>query len=356
MMNKLSWYVAKTLLGMILISITLLVGLEFLFSFVAEVRHVGTGDYNTTKAVCFILLGLPSHIAELFPMAALLGTLLGLGLLASRSELIVMRAAGLSKGDIILAVCKLAIWLIIFIWFLGEMVAPSLDKFAAEQKTVALSSGQALKTKHGAWIRDGDHFIHIQRIDANGHLEGITRYELNSQMELQKASFARYADYEKDHWILHDIKETLFEKDKTSRNHIAVQNWESHIDPNVLGLMGVKDLDDLSLTGLWQTIRYRKANALDAKPYQLAFWQKISRPLATLVMMFLAIPFIFGPLRSATMGLRMLVGVLVGFAFYTFNQLFGPLTLVYQIPPILGALLPTAFFLGFGLFLLKRDQ
>jgi lipopolysaccharide export system permease protein len=267
-----------------------------------------------------------------------------------------MRAAGLSLGDIIVAVCKLAIILIIFAWLLGEWVAPSLGRFATEQKAVALSGGQALRTENGTWMRDRDNFIHIQTIDQGRHLEGITRYEFNKNMELQKASVARFGDYEKDHWVLHDIKETLFEKEKISRNHIATQNWISHIDPEVLSLVGVKDLEDLSIVGLWQTIHYRQANGLDPKTYSLAFWQKLTRPFATLVMMFLAIPFIFGPLRSSTMGLRMLVGVLVGFAFYTFNELFGPLTLVYQIPPILGALLPTCFFFGFGLILLKRSQ
>lgn len=356
MVNKLTIYIAKTLLGTILLALTLLVGLEFLFSLVNEIRHVGTGDYTTTKVISYILLSLPSQIYDMFPMSALLGTILGLGLLATRSELIVMRAAGLSMGDIIIAVAKLAIFLIVGTCLLGEWVAPTLDKFATEQKAVALSGGQALRTEHGTWMRDGNNFIHIQSMDAGKHLEGITRYEFNQNMELQKASVARNAEYLDDHWVLHDIKETLFEKGKISRNRISIQTWVSDIDPDVLSLVGTKDIEDLSLIGLWQTIQYREANALDVKPYQLAFWQKLGRPFATLVMMFLAIPFIFGPLRSATMGLRMLVGILVGFAFYTFNELFGPLTLVYPIPPILGALLPSCFFFGLGLILMRKNQ
>ncbi|MFI4937707.1 MAG: LPS export ABC transporter permease LptG [Candidatus Berkiellales bacterium] len=355
-MDRITLYIGKTILVAILLAMTLFVGLEIIFSFVNEARHIGTGQYTLWPAISFVLLLLPNHIAEMFPMSALVGTIMGLGLLASRSELIVMRAAGLSRGDIIVAVSKLAIILIVFTWILSEWVAPITDRSATNQKALALSSGQALRTAHGTWMRDGNHFIHIQSIESNDALSGITRYELNDKMELLKASYARSAHYVNDHWVLRDIKETVFEPGKTQSHHIAKSDWISSIDPSMVNLVAVKDLAELSLVELWQTIRYRQANGLNAKDYQLEFWQKICRPFATLVMMFLAIPFIFGPLRSATMGLRMLVAVLVGFVFYTVNQLFGPLTLVYAIPPIVGAVLPTGLFFIVGLVLLKRSE
>lgn len=353
-MNKISWYLAKTLSVTILLAIILFVGLEFVFSFVNEMRHVGTGDYTTQDALQYILLSLPAQVAQAFPMSALVGTLLGLGLLASRSELIVMRSVGWSIGNIIFAVMKLALVLVCIIWMLGEWIAPITDNIAHHRKATALSRGQALATANGTWLRDGYDFVHIQAIEDNKHLTGVTRYEFNEDQQLRKASFARIAEYVDDHWVLHDIQDTHFGDANVTTAHIAEQDWISHIKPEIFTIVGVKDLDELSISGLWKTIRYRQANQLDAKPYLLAFWQKMMRPFATLVMMFLAIPFIFGPLRSATMGLRMLVGVMIGFVFFTVNQLFGPLTLVYALPPILGASLPTLLFLGGGLYLLKR--
>ncbi len=353
-MNKISWYLAKTLIVTTLLAIVLFVGLEFVFSFVNEMRHVGTGDYTTQGALCYILLSLPAQIAQAFPMSALVGTLLGLGLLASRSELIVMRSVGWSIGDIIVAVMKLALVMALVIWLLGEWVAPMTDNIAHHQKATAMSRGQALATTQGTWLRDGHDFVHIQAIDDNQHLTGVTRYEFNAEQQLQKASFAHLAEYVDDHWVLHDIRETVFGEANLTKAHLVTKSWQSNIKTEIFTIVGVKDLDELSITGLWKTIRYRQANHLDAKPYLLAFWQKMMRPFATLVMMFLAIPFIFGPLRSATMGLRMLVGVMIGFVFFTINQLFGPLTLVYHLPPILGASLPTLLFLGGGIYLLRR--
>ncbi len=88
--------------------------------------------------------------------------------------------------------------------------------------------------------------------------------------------------------------------------------------------------------------------------YQLSYWQRVLQPLASLVMMFLAIPFVFGPLRSVTTSLRLLMGIIVGFAFYITNQLFPPLSQVLNFPPYLAAVLPILIFAGFGVFLLRR--
>lgn len=352
--NKITVYIGKTILTMILLTILLFVGLDLIFSWVGELRYVGTGHYTIGRAAWFILLSLPESIAEIFPMAGLVGTLLGLGLLASRSELIVMRSAGLSIKDIIIAVLKVALFLVVIAWLLGECAAPALDKLAHRHKAIALSDGQALHTAHGTWMREGEQFIHIQSMQNSQHLLGVTRYQFDKNMALQKMSFAREAKYEDNHWIMYDIKETQFEGEVTIKKRMPSEAWPSHIEPSIINVLNVKDMDELSLKGLWKTMRYRQENALDAKPYELAFWQKIVRPFATLVMMFLAIPFIFGPLRSSTMGLRMLVGVFVGFGFYTINQLFGPLTLVYPLPSILGAWLPLFVFFGMGLFLLRR--
>ena len=73
-----------------------------------------------------------------------------------------------------------------------------------------------------------------------------------------------------------------------------------------------------------------------------------------LVGFYTALSFIFGPLRSVTMGARIIMGVLTGFGFFITNEVFGPLSLVYNIPPALGALLPSLLFAGIATVLLSR--
>lgn len=353
-MKILTRYIWKTLGVTIALSMFLVFGLELIFSLVNELRYIGKGDYTLWHVLMFNLLSMPQNIYQMFPMAALVGTLLGLGGLAGNSELVVIRAAGVSMKQIIIIVLKLALILSVLAWGLGEWVAPVTDKWAQNQKAFALSGGQTLKTEHGIWLRDGPNFVNIRSADVGGHLEGVVSYEFNQAHELVKASEASYADYIHDYWVLHDVKVSTFEGERVLQEHYDQLEWHSKIDPNILRIVSTRYLDELSLVGLWQTIKYRKLNNLEYRPYQLAFWQKIIQPFAIVMMMFLAIPFVFGPLRSSSKGFKLVVGIMVGFTFFIFHKLFGPLTLVYQIHPIIGACFPTLLFFILGCYALRR--
>lgn len=355
MLNRLYRYINKTILVTIGMVMLLLLGLDLVFSLVNEIRDIGTGDYGLWPAIQVLGLSVPQKIYQMFPMSALIGTLMGLGVLASNSELVVIQAAGISIRQITQSIVVLALVLGLLMLGLGEGAAPYLDKVAQGIKANAMSGGQALRTSHGTWLRDGDDFVHIRKLYVGGHLEGITRYQFNDSLELEKAIYASYGDYINKKWVLKDIQETKFGETIT-RQTKHEQVWHSSLSPSILSVVGEKYLEKLSMAGLVKTIQYRRHNGLDAKPFELALWEKISQPLSIAVMMFLAIPFIFGPLRQATMGLRLMSGILVGFAFMTINDMFGHLSLVYQTPPIIGAILPTFLFFGLGVLLLKRAK
>lgn len=353
-MQRLNLYIAKHIIYGILLALSLVLAIELLFMLVNELRYLGKGDYQLWQIGAFIALTLPQKLYQYFPMAALLGTLMGLGTLAQRSELIVIRAAGWSIFQISVSVLKTAFVLALIAWILGEGVAPFTDKIANDIRAMALSGGQAMRTTHGTWMRDGDDFVHIRAMNVEKRIEGITRYHFDQNFKLIKSVFARYADYSTDHWILHDIHETTLLPDRVLTEMLAEEKWYSVIEPDILGVVGVKYYDQLSLVGLWRTIAYRQANGLNSDALELAFWDKWIQPFTTIVMMLLAIPFIFGPLRQSTMGLKILIGIVVGFGFFTFNSLFGPLMLVYECPPFLGSILPTLVFIALGIYMTKR--
>ena len=101
-------------------------------------------------------------------------------------------------------------------------------------------------------------------------------------------------------------------------------------------------------------MQYRKGNGQDSSRYELAFWRKLLQPVSIAVMLLMALSFIFGPLRSVTMGARVIMGVLTGFGFFITNEVFGPLSLVYSLPPFVGAILPSLLFAGVAALLLQR--
>ena len=110
----------------------------------------------------------------------------------------------------------------------------------------------------------------------------------------------------------------------------------------------------LSIQQLRQYMMYLRENSQDTRPYQLAYWQKLTLPLSTAVMVVLAIPFVFGSLRSGNMGRNLFIGIMVGLVFYVVNKAFGYIVLGYGVPPIIGAALPTLILFVVALFMYRR--
>lgn len=353
-MKLLNWYICRTLLGTTLIVLIALMSMDFFIQLLNELDDIGRGNYGILQAIIYVFMILPKDVYQLFPMAGLIGCLLGLGLLASNSELIVMRAAGFSLAQITKAVFMAIFIMVFFVSILGEVIGPSSILHGERYKAFARSGGQALATAQGIWLRDGQDYVHIQTVRSNNELEGVTRYSFNLQHQMTHITYAAMAHYTKGVWQLHNIlTSTISPNDQVTNSVAQTGSWTLQLSPAVLKIAQI-DPDEMSLIKLYKWIQYRKHNGLLYNNYALTLWQRLMQPLATCVMMLLAIPFIFGPLRSATMGLRLVAGVIVGFSFYILNQVFGPISLVYQFPPILAALLPTLAFAIIGVVFIRR--
>ena len=352
-MRILDRYIGITVASHTLVVMLVFMALFSFASFVSEADYIGKGKYGLAQAAYYVVLTLPSLIYQLFPPVALIGSMVGLGMLASGSELTAIRAAGVSMGHIILSVMKVGVLLVLAAVIVGEWLAPQAEYYAQTMRSAALSERISLKTRSGFWARDGDNFIHVREILADSQLADISIYEFDRQNRLQTITHARTASYQQNKWQLQDIQYSKVSDSGIVIQHQPSAEWGSLLSPAVLGVVAVKP-DKLSLLGLRKYIDYLHDNNLNAERYELAFWKKIMQPLGTGVMVFLAIPFIFGTLRSVGVGQRIMVGALLGIAFYLFNQTFGYVGLVYGMNPIVSAVLPPALFLGLGLLLMRR--
>jgi lipopolysaccharide export system permease protein len=351
--DYISWYLGKVLLSMIALTLLLILGIEWIFDLVNELKQVGTGDYHLPQAILFLVLNSPAKLYDLFPLCALIGSIMGLGILAGHSELIAMRAAGHSIGGIALKIMKSAFVLTLLVTIVGEYYIPTLQNTAQKQKAYALSQGQALQTKKGTWLRDGKDFVHIAQIEQN-KLRGVTRYQFDEKMQLMYTSFAKEADFKENYWVLSQIQETWITHDKVTTKTIETSDWYSHIQPKVIQIVGGKGADKLSFNELSQTIQYRQSSGLAVSQFKLMWWQKLTQPLATMLMMFLAIPFVFGPLRSSSLGLKMVAGISLGFIYFSFNKALGPIAIVYNWPAWLAVFTPLAIFSLLGAWMMKK--
>ena len=311
------------------------------------------GDYGALQALLYIGLTAPRRLYELLPMAVLVGCLIGLGALASNSELTVMRASGVSIGRIMVSVLKPLLVLMLVGVLVGEYVAPYTENLADSRRAVAMGSGSAVKSK-GLWHREGNDFIHINALHPNGTLRGVTRYRFDDERRLIEASFAQQARMENDHWMLEGVSATLFEADGHSRvERHDQQRWDVGLSPDLLRII-LLEPDVLPLPSIWHYQHYLAEQGLNNSQYRLAFWKKLLQPVTTAALVFVAISFIFGPLRSVTLGQRVFTGVLVGFSFRIIQDLLGPTSLVFGFSPLIAVLLPIMILLVMGAWLMRR--
>lgn len=346
-------YIEKTIIHSSLIVILMLIGIAVFINFVQEIDDLGTGNYGFFAVLIHVILTLPQQIYSFFPMAMLVGVSLGLGLLANHNELTVLRASGMSILQISWAVVKAAILLLVVATFIGEWAGPYTQHLAEIQKTLLTSKGQILETNHGIWIRDGNNFLYINSLLNHHDLAEINRYQFDSQYHLVTASYAKSGSFQHGQWIMQDVVESQIDAGKIVSKHIPTQNWQLSLNPQLLQISNIVP-EEMTLKQLYQYIYYLKKNNLNANNERLAFWQRLLQPLATLVMVILAIPFVFGSTRNMGIGLRMVGGISLGFAFYLLNGFFGPLSMVYQWPPFISAAFPILLFIFLAYLLQKR--
>ena len=351
-MVKLDRYIGTSVFFAILAVLGIIVGLALLFAYIDELGDI-SATYGLLDAGVWVLLTIPRRIYEMLPMAALIGCLIGLGNLASSSELTIMRAAGVSIRRIVWAVMKPMLVIMLAGVLIGEYLAPWSENLAQANRAMAQGGGEAQSSKRGLWHRQGDEFIHINAVQPNGVLLGVTRYQFDAQRNLLSASFARRALFQSDHWQLEDVVTTQLQEQSTAVVNSPSQRWDVQLNPQLLGTV-VLEPEALSVTGLWRYIHYLADQGLANGRYWLAFWTKILQPLVTAALVLMAISFIFGPLRSVTLGQRVFTGVLVGFVFKIGQDLLGPSSLVFGFPPLLAVLTPAAICALAGLVMLRR--
>ncbi|UVJ44927.1 LPS export ABC transporter permease LptG [Pseudomonas sp. LS1212] len=351
-MGKLDRYIGESVFLAILAVLGVILGLASLFAFIDEMGDV-SDSYTLWDASSFVLLTAPRRLYDMLPMAGLIGCLIGLGNLASHSELTIMRAAGVSIGRIVWAVMKPMLVLMLVGILIGEYLAPVSENKAQAARSLAQGGGEAQTAKRGLWHRQGDEFVHINTVQPNGLLYGVTRYRFDGERHLLTSSFARKAQYDTDHWNLTDVTTTHFRGDSTEVIKAAAERWEVALTPQLLSTV-VLAPESLSITGLWSYIHYLSDQGLNNERYWLAFWTKVLQPLVTAALVLMAISFIFGPLRSVTLGQRVFTGVLVGFVFRIVQDLLGPSSQVFGFSPLLAVVIPAGVCALAGVWLLRR--
>jgi lipopolysaccharide export system permease protein len=352
LISLLDRYIARSILYSTLLVSAILLGLFIFVIFIDEFGDLGKGQFDLNALIKYVILSLPSRIYELFPSIALLGVVLGLTSLALGSELTVMRAAGVSLLRIIGSVMKIGLVFIIGGVLIGETVVPVSDTWAERGRAEALQVGLHREAT-GLWLRDGADFVNIGEVLPDLTLLNVNIYRFEPPARLRTHTSADRAHFEDNGWRLANVNKSTISDDAIRRSQSQNEFWQSVLTPDVVGVFTVRP-GSLSTLNLYHYIQHLRRNHQDTARYQLVFWNKVLLPAATAVMILLAVPFVFGQMRSGAMGQKVFVGIMIGLAFNVLNRGFGHVGLLYGLPTFLAAVLPVAIFLLLALYLLRR--
>ena len=356
-MTKIDRHISQSVLLSMLVVISLISSVILVFA-VADELTASNDNYTILNALTFVLKTTPTSIYELLPFSALGGALIGLGILASNNELVVIQAAGVSTWRIVWAVMKPTLGVMLLSLLLGEYISPSLQQSAESNKALQLSGDGVIGAGRGNWRKVGNEFVHINAIAPGGELlYGLSRYELNEDRELIAASFAETASYmatpQGGFWRLNNVRKSLISAERISPQSYLQEDWHVDLSPQMISVLLVKS-DEQSITGLYKFARFFENQGVDSSQYFLSFWKKLLQPISTAVLVLLAISFVFGPLREATMGYRVFIAIGVGIVFTILQRVMEPLSLLYGFSPLVAVLIPIALCAAVGMFFMTR--
>ncbi|QCU89584.1 LPS export ABC transporter permease LptG [Thiomicrorhabdus sediminis] len=372
-MNRIERY-----LGTAVISYTLLVMLVILliFSFFEFMNQLGklTETYTLAMGGLYTLLKVPVYAYQIFPIAILIGALMGLGALANQSELTILRVTGWSIKRILWAVLKTALLLWLVIALIGELVAPSSEALAKKLRAEALNQSFSIGSASGLWIKDEQQYIHVGRIVSSEQLSNISIYQLSANAvsdkplpgEIEQVMRAKKADYIDDgQWRFTQVQLMHFDQQSSDLLDAStpLYSFQQELLPQLAKSFPLQpeDLTNLDMEtrylssfDLFYYIRFLEENGLEASAYRLSFWQKLAMPLVVLAMIAIVLPLIFGSMRQVSVGKRIFLGVLIGMGFHLLNQMVGNIAVVYQMPIALAAFLPALLLLLAALWWMRR--
>ncbi len=337
-------YVIRTVLGYTALVMIVLLALGALFMFIGQQDDIGVGNYTATQALLFVALNLPSYLFQLLPVAALIGSLLGLGNLARGSELIVMRSSGVTTLRFCIWLGTAGLILASLMFVVGEYVAPPLGSYARQLKVFAKFDEFNLAGNRATWVRDGDTIISVDQQSASTRFGGIKVFRVDPARKLVSVGRAESASVKGDKvWRLEKYVGTAFAQDSLAATveRDDERDVRTSLSSDFLGL-AIAEPDSMGLRDLRGYIAHLQRNELQSSRFEAAYWSRLARFVAVLLVIILALPFCVGSLRNSGQGARTVIGVLIGAGFVLLSQTLESSGELFSLPSWMVGWLPTA--------------
>ncbi len=356
-MKILDRYIAKTLLKYSLSVMVILVGVFAFFKFLEEVDDIGRASYTLLDSLSYIGLMIPSMAYTLSSLIILLGAILGLGYLASNSELVIMRGSGVSIVSVTKTTLKISIVFAIIMILIGEFIAPISSDYAKKYRSQALGQRVVTSSQKGFWIKDGDNFIHVDRNISGKLFKNVTIIKPNDFNKLDSAVYSDSANFDGKEINMQTPKmyQLDFDNKFTKIDRQILPKYTTKVDFDQELIQSLKkDPKELSTWQLFKYVGFLHANKLSTGSYEVELYSRIMKPLTLIAMIILSIPFVFGSLRDSSLGKKIFMGVVISLFFELSSRIGGMLSLRFEFNHLLSASLPTAIVFVIAILMLYR--
>ena len=327
-----------------------------LFGFLAlaeELEDVGMGAYTLADAFLVVMFTLPSRLVDLLPVTMLLGGLLGLGALANQQELIAMRAAGLSPARIVAPVMKLSVLLMGMVLIVQTWLIPLAEHSATHLRSKSLVDSQEGQLSE-IWTRSQGQFIGIGKVNPGRLLADVEIYQFDDSARLVQMFQTETVELlDERTWLMHKVRRSRLEGE-----HAETVHEERMLMDNLLSDDQARRLftpaRSLAPVDLWRFIARLEENRLSSRAYRVMFWNQLGISLGVFAMTLLSLAFLFGSVRSVSVGKRVIQGGLLGMGYYLVQQIVGHVTLLLELHVPATVLGPGLFILVLALVLIRR--
>jgi lipopolysaccharide export system permease protein len=313
----------------------------------------GNGEAELWK---YVSLRLPLLISRFLPFSVLLGTLIAFTGLNQHSEVVAMKAAGISAHQMLapLIVASLVIAGVLFVF--NERVVVNANRQVTawsdnDYKPVPRDTGNL----SNVWLLSGNDLIQARHVGGRGksfHVEDLTIYDREGG-ELQQIIKANRADPQGNAWKLSGV--SIYSSSMSMVRHLPELVALEGVQPEQLTLAKV-DPDQLDFWTLKSRIAQLERAGRPTDEAKAGLWHKVSGPLSTLLMPLLAATAAFGLARSGQVLLRACIGMALGFAYFVADNFSIAMGNVGAYPPFLAAWAPFMLFLLVGEAVLIRSE
>lgn len=354
-MSLITRYLLKRLGGMTLFSLLALLALYVFFDVLQESGDLGKNNYTISSMLAYVALLIPAHVYELMPLTVLIGGLIALSGLANNSELTVMKASGVSTRRFVKTLLGFGLVFAVLTAVLGEWVAPKSQQWAERLKN-HVQQNETSVGKTGVWVKNNGRYISFGELLPDLSIRKLTIYSHNADYTLtQTLSAATAKNLGDNQWQLSDVAITDIGTDATKVSKQAQLNMALEVDEEVLRALQVQP-EQMSLLALGDYINHLKANSQQTERYEIAWWRKLTYPIAALAMALIALAFTPQATRRTNTTIKLFIGIFVGIGFHFANRFFAFSAQLYNIAPWIAAILPTLLFFVAAIYWIRRQE